>query len=114
METGDESVKKEKRIKGIPYIYFLKTQISIKICTLQFIILSIKVNRLTFTSFFWILTMKIQNSLNFKINAIWKNKILNNLGVKEFKLKVLWIQITLSIFIIIMITIYLMDNIQKL
>lgn len=52
METGDESVKKEKRIKGIPYIYFLKTQISIKICTLQFIILSIKVNRLTFTSFF--------------------------------------------------------------
>lgn len=33
METGDESVKKEKRIKGIPYIYFLKTQISIKIFT---------------------------------------------------------------------------------
>lgn len=58
--------------------------------------------------------MKIQNSLNFKINAIWKNKILNNLGVKEFKLKILWIQITLSILIIIMITIYLMDNIQKL
>lgn len=58
--------------------------------------------------------MKIQNSLNFKINAIWKNKILNNLGVEEFKLKILWIQITLSIFIIIMITIYLMDNIQKL
>lgn len=46
METGDESVKKEKRIKGIPYIYFLKAQISIKICTLQFIILSIKVNQL--------------------------------------------------------------------
>lgn len=58
--------------------------------------------------------MKIQNSLNFKINALWKNKTWNNLGVKEFKLKILWIQIKLSIFIIIMITIYLMDNIQKL
>lgn len=58
--------------------------------------------------------MKIQNSFNFKINALWKNKTWNNLGVKEFKLKILWIQITLSIFIIIMITIYLMDNIQKL
>lgn len=43
-----------------------------------------------------------------------ENKTWNNLGVKEFNLKILWIQITLSIFIIIMITIYLMDNIQKL
>lgn len=58
--------------------------------------------------------MKIQNSFSFKINALWKNKTWNNLGVKEFKLKILCIQITLSIFIIIMITIYLMDNIQKL
>lgn len=69
---------------------------------------------INFYFIFWILTMKIQNSLNFKINALWKNKTWNNLGVKEFKLKILWIQITLSIFIIIMITIYLMDNIQKL
>lgn len=38
---------KGKENKGYPiYIYFLKTQISIKICTLQFIILSIKVNQL--------------------------------------------------------------------
>lgn len=69
---------------------------------------------INFYFIFWILTMKIQNSFNFKINALWKNKTWNNLGVKEFKLKILWIQITLSIFIIIMITIYLMDNIQKL
>lgn len=69
---------------------------------------------INFYFIFWILTMKIQNSLNSKINALWKNKTWNNLGVKEFKLKILWIQITLSIFIIIMITIYLMDNIQKL
>lgn len=47
--------------------------------------------------------MKIQNSLNFKINALWKNKTWNNLGVKEFKFEILWIQNTMSIFIIIMI-----------